>query len=153
MGLDIAVTVEEFLGNEDRRWLGTRLGTDQCRSITLDASAFSDYHLTAKGAVPSGTALGKIEATGLYGPYDEDANDGTEVAAGLLFSTTKIGKGDGSDLATAANVGAALYWMGVVKTAFLPTADETFGDAGNTDGVLDEDGMADLSNFIRFEES
>lgn len=145
MGIDIKVSEEEFLGSEDRRWLGARLGADVCRSVTLDVSAFDAYHVSEFGALPSGMALGKITATGLYGPYDPAAGDGTETAAGLLFTTTKVGKGDGTDLATAGDVGVALFWMGIVKTAFLPVF------AGGNVGELDAGGITDLSNFIRFE--
>lgn len=144
MGLDITVSEEEVFGSEDRRWLGTRLGTDQNRSITLDVSLFSDYHITEYGGIPSGTALAKMPS-GLYGPYVTGAADGGEVAAGLLFTKTKVGDGSGADLASAGNVGAALFWFGVVKTAFLPTF------VGGTDGELDAGGIVDLGNFIRFE--
>lgn len=145
MGLDIKVTTEEFFGSEDRRWLGTRLGTDQLRSVTLDVSAFSAYHVTEFGGVPSGTVLAKL-ASGLYGPYVTTDVGAAGVAAGLLFSKTKIGyNGLGTDLATAGDVGAALFWFGVVKTAFTPIF------AGGNDGELDAAAQTDLQNFIRFE--
>lgn len=146
-GFDIKVTEQDFLGHEDRRWLGTRLNEQWMpRSITLDVSAFSAYHVTEfNGGIPSGIALGKITATGLYGPYDDAAVDGRETAAGLLFNTTKVGDGTGADLATAGDVGVALFWAGVVKTAFLPTF------SGGNAGELDANGRADLAGFIRFE--
>lgn len=34
----------------------------------------------------AGTVLGRITATGLYVPYDSDASDGSEVAAGILIA-------------------------------------------------------------------
>jgi hypothetical protein len=145
MGLDIKVTSEDLFGSEDRRWLGTRLGTDQLRSITLDVSAFSAYHETEFGGVPSGTALAKL-ASGLYGPYITADAGPPGICAGLLFTKTKLGRNNlGTDLATAGDVGAALFWFGVVKTAFLPVF------AGGNDGELDAAGMTDLANFIRFE--
>ena len=145
MGVDITVVDEGTVGNEDRRWLGARLGADVCRSITLDASAFSSWHISERGFLPSGTVLAKITATGLYGPYDGAGVGGLEVAAGLLFSSTKIGDGTGADLATTGDVAVALFWMGIVKTAFLPTF------AGGNTGELDAGAQADLENFIRFE--
>lgn len=144
-GLNIGVTSEDILAAEDRRWLGTRLGTDQCRSITLDASSFLAYHVSERGLVPSGIVLGIITATGLYGPYDNAAVDGREVARGLLFNSTKLGDGSGADLATAADVGAPLFWMGVVKISKLPTF------AGGNVGELDAAAQTDLASFIRFE--
>lgn len=247
MGLGIKVETEEYLGNEDRRWLGTRMGADQCRSVTLDASAFSSYHVSERGFLPSGMTLAKL-ASGLYAPYGGTSDEvqtvteggsgltsftltysgqttgaiaaaataatvqaalealsnievgdvvvtgasggpytvtfggtladtnvaqmtatptggtgtvtiatttaggaelgtgGTETAAGLLFSSTRLGNSDGSDLATAADVGVALFWgPGIVKLSWLPTF------AGGNAGELDAAGQAELSNFIRFE--
>ena len=145
MGLDIKVTSEDYLGNEDRRWLGARLGADVCRSITLDASAFAAWHISERGFLPSGTVLGKITASGLYGPYDNAALDGREVAAGLLFNSTRLGNPEGTDLATAGDQGAPLFWMGIVKISYLPAF------AGGNTGELDAAAQVDLQNFIRFE--
>lgn len=144
-GVDIGVTEEDYSGNEDRRWLGARLGTDSMRSVTLDVSTFAAAHLSAKGAVPSGTVLARITATGKYGPYDPAAGDGRNVAAGHLFSTTKVGAGDGSDLATASDVGVALFWHGIVKEAFLPAFD------GTVAGELSVAARTALSEHIRYE--
>jgi hypothetical protein len=145
-GFDIGVESKDFTGQEDRRWLGSRLGWDQCRSITLDVSAFLPAHLSAKGAIPGGTVLAKLTAGGLYVPYDTAGAGGAEVAAGFLFTTTKVGNGSGSDLATAPNVGTALYWgPGIVKESFLPVF------TGTALGELDADARTLLSNFIKFE--
>lgn len=151
MGFDIKVKTEQFTGNEDRSWLGARLNTEWMpRSITLDVSVgFLAAHVNVKGAIPSGTALGKITASGLYGPYDPytPATDGRQTAAGLLFNTTKVGDGTGTDLATAGDVGAPLFWAGVVKASKLPTF------SGTSIGTLDAGAKATtvLGNFIRFE--
>lgn len=145
-GFDIGVRSEAFTGNEDRRWLGSRLDNQWMpRSVTLDVSTFSAYHLTEyDGAIPSGITLAKVGTK--YGPY-VTADGGTQgVAAGLLWSTTKVGDGTGADLATAGDVGVALFWAGIVKTAFLPTF------VGGTDGELDAAARTDLANFIRFED-
>lgn len=52
---------------DDQSWLGSAHGTDTAESILLDGptclARFPD------GIVPSGTCLGKITATGKYGPY------------------------------------------------------------------------------------
>lgn len=146
MAFDIKVKTEQFSGNEDRSWLGSQIDNQWMpRSITLDASTFLAAHVNVKGAVPSGCVLGRITATGLYGPYDPGAGDGREVAAGLLFNTTKIGDGTGNDLATAADVGAPLFWAGIVRQAKLPQF------AGTVLGELDAGAIADLGGFIRFE--
>lgn len=141
MGVNIQIEAEEVFTNEDRSWLGARKGTDTCRSITLNSSLFLAAHTSAKGAVPSGTVLGKVTATGLYGPYDPDGSDGREVAAGLLFSTTDLGAEGG---VADAPVGAALLWEGIVKQSKLPAF------TGTVDGEIDANGRTDLPS-IRWE--
>jgi hypothetical protein len=124
------------------------MGADQCRSITLDVSSFLAAHVAAKGAIPSGTVLARITASGLYGPYDPAGADGFETAAGILFNTTRVGPsiiGATIDLATAADVAVPLFWgPGIVKRNFLPVF------AGTAIGELDAGAEADLVH-IRFE--
>lgn len=140
MGTNIAVTTEDFLGNEDRRWLGTRMGANQCRSITLDESLFAANHLM-NGALPSGVVLGQVTATKRFGPYNNGGTGGLDVAAGLLFSTTKLTAGGTGRIAV------ALFWgPGIVKTKYLPLL------GGATTGLLDAAARTDLANFIRFED-
>lgn len=148
MAFDIAVETKAYSGNEDRRWLKTRKGFDTCRSGTLDVSLFAAEHLSDKGAIPSGTVLGIVTASGLLGPYDTDASNGLQTAVGFLFNTTTVGK-DGSDtaLATAANVGVPYLWEGVVSEAYLPA---TLLSWTTTDGELDAGAKADLTH-IKFE--
>lgn len=97
---------------EDRSWIATDHGVDMTPSITLDVSKFTKATHYADGSVKSGTVLGKVTATGLYGPYKSDATDGREVAAGHLFGTLPVeGK---------TKVGGALYIHGLVTEARLP---------------------------------
>ena len=58
-------------GNEDQRWIGNggRPGLTPL-GIVLDRSLFE----LADGRIPSGTELGKVTATGLYGPYSGSGN-------------------------------------------------------------------------------
>lgn len=149
MGTDIKVYTENFLGNEDRRWLGARMGTNVMRSITLDISAFQAANVV-NGAIPSGIALGKITASGLYAPYRDANSDGTQTCTGLLFSTVAVGHPDeqGIDITNAGDVGVAMFWgPGIVKTGFLPAA-ALFG--GSVYGVVDAAAKADLP-MIRWE--
>jgi hypothetical protein len=146
-GFDIAVTEEAFSGNEDRRWMGARKGADTCRSVTLDVSTFAAVHVTTgNGGIPSGTVLAKITASGKYGPYDPAAADGREIEANclFLFSKTKVGDGSGADLATAADVGAAGLWEGIIKESRLPAF------AGTVAGELHADVKAAMTH-CRFE--
>ncbi|KKB99480.1 hypothetical protein WR43_09650 [Mycolicibacter arupensis] len=72
------------------------------------------------GYIPSGLVLGKISASGLYGPYDNNANDGRETAAGLLFSSVRaIDSATGNPLA---KVGGARFVHGLVNEARLPVS-------------------------------
>lgn len=45
-------------------------------------------------AIASGTVLGKITASGKYIPYVNTANDGSEVAAGILYNHLDAATGD-----------------------------------------------------------
>lgn len=111
--MDISLQPTESYQAENRSWLGSRHGTDVTQSITLDTSTFTANTHYPNGYVPSGTVLGRITATGLYGPYDNGASDGREVAVGFLYSNTKMLSG-GKD------VGAPLHWHGMVLAAKLP---------------------------------
>jgi hypothetical protein len=151
MAFNPAVTDLGEYANEDRRWIKTLLGYDQCRSITLDVSTFAAGHLAATGAIPSGVVLGKITATGKYGPYDTDGADGRQVAAGFLFNSVNLvtapGPGADAALASLPDVGATLYWgPGIVDQDKLPT----FTVTGN-EGLLDSAARTDLAAHIRFE--
>jgi hypothetical protein len=66
--MDIAVQTTSF-GFEDRTWLASRHGTDAARTVTLDMSAFVQGTHYPNGYLPSGIVLGRITATGCYGPY------------------------------------------------------------------------------------
>ena len=140
MAFDIAVETHEYSGNEDRTWLATRKGFDTCRSVTLDVSTFVAAHTADKGAIPSGCVLGKITASGKYGPYEPAESDGRETAVGFLFNTTSVGsKGSDTDLATAADVSVPVLWEGVVNVDNLPAFTAT---------VLGELDLAALSDPV-----
>ena len=130
--MDISVT-STSTQVEDRSWLASDFGTDEPRNITLDVSAFTAGTHYPNGYIPSGTVVGKITASGLYGPYDNAASDGTEVAAGLLFSSVKVGTAD---------VGAAMMDMGLVISAKLPFQSGT--------GSIDTAGKTDLAGWFKF---
>lgn len=72
--MDLQQVSEEF-GNEDRSWTKSRLGYDQCRSITLDLSLFDSVYYADNGYVPSGTPLAYDDETGRYGPHDPPTNE------------------------------------------------------------------------------
>lgn len=111
--MDISVQPTETWTAENRSWLASRDGTAFTQSITLKTSLFTANTHYPAGYVLSGTVLGKVTASGLYGPYNDGASDGREVAAGFLFSATKM-RASGPD------VGAALHWRGAIKESKLP---------------------------------
>ena len=112
---------------EDRSWLVGTHGTDLTPSVTLDISKFTKNTHYPNGFIPSGTALGKVTATGLYGPYDNSASDGRETAVGLLFSSVRaIDTSTGSALS---KVGGARFVHGLVNAAKLPATVDANGKA------------------------
>ena len=111
---DISVTTTAYQA-ERRGWLwgphGTEAGTNP--SITLDFTTVAGG-LTANGYLPSGTVLGRITASGRYGPFDAAATDGRQAAVGHLFSSTKV------PATSATPVGGAVVVHGFVDPNRLP---------------------------------
>lgn len=104
-------TTTETWGNEDLSWLGSAHGLEMADSVTLDRATMNAAWLT-DGVVPAGVILGRITASGRYGPYDNAAVDGRAVAAGLLISPVMTG--------AAGNPVGAIISHGQVITAKLP---------------------------------
>lgn len=129
--MDISVRDQVF-GSENRAWLGSQHGTESNRSITLDVSTFTEATHYPDGFIPSGTVLGEIEATGLFGPFDPNAVDGRDTAAGHLFNSIPVS-------ADATNIGAPLLDHGAVVESKLPAA-----------SGLDATAKADLAGQIRY---
>lgn len=131
---DISVTSTAYQV-EKRSWLLSAHGTDPgtTPSATLLTSAFTPATHFPNGYFPSGLVLGQIAASGLYGPYDDTATDGRQVAKGLLFASVKV------PLDTTKNASGAIVVHGFVRIDKLPIAS---GAAGG--GFLDADGQTDL---------
>lgn len=107
--MDLAPKTEQFT-SDSKEWLGKEHGTTSCDSMMLDAALF--LAVFEDGLVPSGVVVGRVAATGRYGPYDDAAVDGREVARGHLFDVAQVEAGR--------NVGGALFWHGQVVEAKLP---------------------------------
>ena len=140
MGISIKIT-SDTVGVDSKDWLAARKGFDTCRSITLDLSKFIAAHY-ANGYIPSGTVLGIVTATGKYGPYEDAASDGRQVARGFLFDAVRVTDSNNNAFTDA---GAALMWEAIVIEAKLPAF------AGTVLGEIDTNGKADLASFVRFE--
>jgi hypothetical protein len=146
MGTDISVQTEDTFLGEDRTWTATRKGYDTNKTVTLDVSTFVAAHIADKGGFPSGTVLGKITASGKYGPYDPAEVDGREVATGFLFTTSKVGEmGSDTDLTTAADIVVPMMREAVIVEANLPVF------SGTAAGELDAGARTDLAGRFIFE--
>lgn len=120
---------------ENRSWLASNFGTDEPRSITLDISAFTAGTHYPNGFIPAGMILGKITATGIYGPYSDAAVDGRQTAVGILFSSVKVP----NTADTTIDAAGAMMEMGIVVEAKLPT-----------NNGIDANGKTDLINWFKF---
>ncbi|WSV31897.1 head decoration protein [Streptomyces sp. NBC_01017] len=123
--------VTETFGQDDQSWLASAHGTDTAKPLTLDTSAFVPATHYPNGYFPSGLPLGKITATGLYGPYDNTAADGREVLAGFLFTAVS------APSVNTVDPQGALFWHGAVVEAKLPRP-------------VDAAGKTDVAGYIKF---
>ena len=113
--MNLQPTTEVFAPGEDHTWLGSAHGTEAVESIQLDGSAFTGTW--TDGIVPSGVALGKVTATGLYVPYTDAGTNGvgSDTCVGFLFTTVEVGVA-GSEVDSP----AALFTHGKVDESNLP---------------------------------
>lgn len=111
--MDLNITTEEFQ-QDDQSWLGSAHGTESARPVTLDISEFTEATHFPDGFMPSGTPIGEITASGLFGPYDDAATDGREDLVGHTLTGVKV-TGDN-------DVQVALFEHGRVVEANLPIA-------------------------------
>jgi hypothetical protein len=125
MSSDISVRSHSYQV-DNREWLIGQHGADLTPSVTLDISKFTKNTHYPNGFIKSGTPLGIVTATGLYGPYNDAASDGTEVCRGLLFSFVKAIDEFGNTLV---KVGGARFVHGAVKESKLPIAINANGKA------------------------
>jgi len=114
-------------GGSDPSWLASAHGTLNNRSVTLDLSKFDFTPTTGdflNGMIPSGVVLGKITASGLYGPYDDSLMTGVEVATGFLFSDVDVRahiEAAGSTTLTGVKALAPMMITGIILVSKLPT--------------------------------
>lgn len=104
----------------DRPWLASRHGLDTPLTITLDTALFAQgAHYTSptlgqpRNVMKAGIPLGRVTATGLYGPWDAAATDGRATFTGVLLADVAFTPGSG-------RAGAALLWHGVIAAAQVP---------------------------------
>ncbi|MGW2666226.1 hypothetical protein ACWCW7_35185 [Nocardia tengchongensis] len=113
-------------------------GSSPAVAVTTGTGGANAHYLN--GYIPSGTVIGQVTATGLFGPYDDNASDGRQTAYGLTYGDCRVVRQNGS---IAAKVGTgAVVNMAIVSTSKLPFQSGT--------GSIDANGKADLAQ-IRFE--
>jgi hypothetical protein len=108
----------EVLGTGDQSWLGSAHGIRNCRTETINVSAFTAGTHYPNGYIPSGTPVAKVG--GLLVPYDslEATTTGAGVLAGHLFTDQRV-VGTG-------NFSAPVLDHGRVKSAKVPTGVQAF---------------------------
>jgi hypothetical protein len=134
----------EQLGTGDQSWLGSTHGMYNCRTVAPDTSLFTTT--AYPDGVPSGTPLGEVTATGLFGPYTGDSTDEvqtiTEGGSGLTSYVLHLSGHDTASIAaaaTAAQVQAAIEALpnvgagNVSVTGTGPYTVSFIGELANTD--------------------
>jgi hypothetical protein len=95
---------------------GEFLATDDYQlipgGVTVDSGTVTSAGDGSK-VLKSGELMGKVTASGKFGPYDSGVSDGREVFVGHLFYEVDVTEGD--------DLGSVMI-VGVVKEAALPTA-------------------------------
>ena len=106
----------ETFGAGDQSWLGSSHGIHECRTETVNVSAFTG--LSPNGYIPSGTPVAKV--AGLLVPYDstEGVTTAAGVLAGFLFTDQPV-VGSG-------NFVAPVLDHGRVKAAKVPAGANAF---------------------------
>ena len=102
----------ESFGGGDQSWLGSAHGIANCRTETIDVSAFTQATHYPDGYIPSGFPVAKVN--GLLVPYNAAGADGSQNIAGHIFTDQAV-VGTG-------NLPAPLLDHGRVKTARVPLA-------------------------------
>src|SRR3954468_9302311 len=111
---DISIRTGKTYVNEDQRWIGAGgiRALSDADSITLARSLFDFVSNFPNKVLPSGVVLGKVTSAGatlnMYGPYDDAATDGRQVAVGFLAVSVPI------DANSTGNMVGPLYWKGEV---------------------------------------
>lgn len=103
-----------FDGVGDISWLGSAHGLDSADTATFDVALFTKATHYPKGYLRSGTPVGKVTASGRYGPYDNTAEDGREKFVGFIVGDYDV---TGQTL-----VQGGIHRHGEVREAHLPIA-------------------------------
>ncbi|KPI15690.1 lambda head decoration protein D HDPD [Actinobacteria bacterium OK074] len=118
--MDLQPIIYTESATADRPWLASTHGLDTPLTITLDTTLFTQgTHFTPptlgqpRNVMRAGIPLGRVSATGLYGPWDTDEADGRATFTGVLLADVPFAPGG-------TRAGGALLWHGVIAAARLP---------------------------------
>lgn len=126
---DISIRTTKTLLNEDQRWLYGGKEDGPNLSIILDRSSFDLVSAFPNGFIPSGIALAKVVATGLYIPYVNQTNPSYSVTVNATSGTWTVTVDGETSAAVAFNVSAAN-----LRTALENLPNVNVGDATVTGG-------------------
>lgn len=108
----------ETFGSGDQSWLGSSHGIHECRTETLDISAFTEATHYPNGYIPSGTPVAKVG--GVLVPYTsaEATTTNAGVLAGFLFTDQKV--------VGTSDFAVPVLDHGRVKSALVPDGTDAF---------------------------
>lgn len=115
MGMNLGIRKTTY-GAEDQSWLGSRVGTGDAKSITLDAALCIAVTEFAAGTVPSGIPLTR-RGTGRYSPALDNGAGADDAIDAFLLHTVDLTAGGTQ---TAANTPTAGMWRGQVIVSKIP---------------------------------
>lgn len=78
------------LSFENQAWLYSHDGAKGAKPATLLLSLFTEGTHFPNGYFPSGLELGRVTATGKFGPFNPGANDGRELRVFYLFTSLVV---------------------------------------------------------------
>jgi hypothetical protein len=138
-GGPFTVTFIGTLGSQDVPLLTANSASLTGNTHTATIVTVTPAHY-ANGYIPSGTAIGKVTATSLFGPYDDAASDGRQTLYGFTYADVRVVHQNGT-VATKVGTGA------VVNDTIISTGKLPFQSGS---GSLDANGKADVPT-IRYE--
>lgn len=101
----------ENFGAGDQSWLGSAHGLGNCRTETLDLSAFTAATHYPDGYIPSGTPVSKVG--GVLVPYDATEGTGNAASfAGHIFTDQPV--------VGTQDFAVPLFYHGTVKADLVP---------------------------------
>lgn len=137
------ITSQPFISG-NRSWLAEDHGTEVAPGVPIDLTLFSQSQHYANGFIPDGVVLGKVTATGKYGPYLSTAGDGRQTAAGISLNPIEVYQLGTLTGALNASVSVAMLVHAFVNVANLPF---TSGNAA-LGGYLDAAARTALRNIM-----